>query len=106
MVVFKLEREGYKVIWAKDGGEALESIKKNKPDLVILDIMMPVMDGYDVLKKVKEDEQLQNIPVIMLTAKGQDREIVRGFDLGSEDYIVKPFRPAELIARIRKVLNE
>ena len=106
LVIFKLEREGYTVIWAKDGGEALESIASNKPDLVLLDIMMPIMDGYEVLKKVKEQENLKSIPVIMLTAKGQEKDIVRGFNLGSEDYIVKPFRPAELAARIKKVLNE
>ena len=106
LVVFKLEREGYEVVWADDGEKALESIKNHIPDLIILDIMMPVMDGYEVLRRVKEDEGLKAIPVIMLTAKGQERDIVRGFELGSEDYIIKPFRPAELVARIRKVLNE
>lgn len=104
--IFKLEREGYEVIWEKDGGAAFESIKANHPDLVLLDIMMPVMDGYQVLKKMKEDENLMNIPVIMLSAKGQERDIIKGFDLGSEDYIVKPFRPAELVARIKKILEE
>lgn len=104
--IFKLEKEGYEVIWEKDGGAALESIKANHPDLVLLDIMMPVMDGYQVLKKMKEDENLKNIPVIMLSAKGQERDIIKGFDLGSEDYIVKPFRPAELVARIKKILEE
>ena len=106
LVIFKLEREGYKVIWAKDGGEALESIKKSKPDLVLLDVMMPVMDGFEVLKKVKEDERLWKIPVIMLTAKGQIKDVEKGFDLGSDDYIIKPFRPAELVARIRRKLEE
>lgn len=104
--IFKLEKEGYEVIWEKDGGAAFESIKANNPDLVLLDIMMPVMDGYQVLKKMKEDENLKNIPVIMLSAKGQERDIIKGFDLGSEDYIVKPFRPAELVARIKKILEE
>jgi len=106
LIKFKLEREGYEVIWEKDGGAALESIKENTPDLVLLDIMMPVMDGYQVLKKIKEDENLKNIPVIMLTAKGQERDIVKGIEMGSEDYIVKPFRPAELVARIKKVLGD
>ncbi len=105
LVVFKLEREGYEVIWAKDGGEALESIKKNRPDLVLLDVMMPVMDGFDVLKKIKEDERLWKIPVIMLTAKGQIKDVEKGFDLGSDDYIVKPFRPDELVARIKSKLK-
>ena len=106
LVVFKLEREGYEVTWAKDGGEALESIKKNRPDLVLLDVMMPVMNGFDVLKKIKEDEHYWKIPVIMLTAKGQIRDVEKGFDLGSDDYIVKPFRPAELVARVRRKLEE
>ncbi len=106
LITFKLEREGYEVIWADDGEKALNSIKSSKPDLIILDIMMPVMDGYEVLEKVKEEEQLKAIPVIMLTAKGQEQDILKGFNSGIEDYIVKPFRPAELVARIRNVLKE
>jgi DNA-binding response OmpR family regulator len=106
LTIFKLELEGYEVIWEKDGGAAYESIKANNPDLVILDIMMPVMDGYQVLKKMKEDENLKNIPVVMLTVRGQEQDIIRGFDLGSADYIVKPFRPAVLAARIKKILRE
>lgn len=102
---FKLEKEGYEVIWEKDGGAAFESIKSNLPDLVLLDIMMPVMNGYQVLKKMKEDDDIKNIPVIMLTAKGQERDVVTGIEMGAEDYIVKPFRPAELTARIKKILG-
>lgn len=102
---FKLEKEGFEVIWEKDGGAAFESIKSNLPDLVLLDIMMPVMDGYQVLKKMKEDDDIKNIPVIMLTAKGQERDVVTGIEMGAEDYIVKPFRPAELTARIKKILG-
>lgn len=102
---FKLEKEGFEVIWEKDGGAALESIKNNHPDLVLLDIMMPVMNGYQVLKKMKEDDDIKNIPVIMLTAKGQERDVVKGIEMGAEDYIVKPFRPAELTARIKKILG-
>ena len=102
---FKLEKEGFEVIWEKDGGAAFESIKSNLPDLVLLDIMMPVMNGYQVLKKMKEDDDIKNIPVIMLTAKGQERDVVTGIEMGAEDYIVKPFRPAELTARIKKILG-
>jgi len=105
LVMFKLEREGFEVIWAKDGGEAVSCVREQQPDLVLLDIMMPVMDGYDVLKTLKGDEKLKDIPVIMLTAKGQEQDVLKGFDLGTEDYIVKPFRPAELAARIKKVLK-
>ena len=103
---FILEREGYEVHTAKDGGEALKSIKSIVPDLILLDVMMPVMDGYDVLKKTKEDEKLKHIPVIMLTAKGQEWDIVKGFELGTDDYIVKPFSPAELLVRIKKRLKD
>ncbi len=106
LVIFKLEREGYEVLWAPDGEKALEYVRNSLPDLVILDIMMPVMDGYEVLKNIKEDESLKSIPVIMLTAKGQEPDIVKGFNLGTDDYIVKPFRPAELSARIRNALKE
>lgn len=102
---FKLEKEGFEVIWEKDGGAAFESIKSNLPDLVLLDIMMPVMNGYQVLKKMKEDDEIKNIPVIMLTAKGQERDVVTGIEMGADDYIVKPFRPAELTARIKKILG-
>ena len=105
LISFKLERNGYETIWAKDGGEALEKIRSVLPDLILLDIMMPVMDGYEVLKKIKEDERTSSIPVIILTARGQEQDIVRGFDLGIEDYILKPFRPSELVARIKKTLK-
>ena len=103
---FKLEKEGFEVIWNKDGASALESIKANNPDLVLLDVMMPVMDGYQVLKKIREDENTKNIPVIMFTAKGQERDIVKGIKMGSTDYMVKPFRPAELAARIKEILGD
>ena len=106
LIVFKLEREGFDVTWAKDGGEALELFNKDIPDLLLLDIMMPVMDGFDVLKHIKENESYSNIPVIMLTAKGQTSDVEKGFELGSDDYIIKPFRPAELVARIKSKLKE
>ena len=105
LIQFKLQKEGFEITWKDNGADALESVKEIKPDLVLLDVMMPVMDGYQVLKKIKEDENLKQIPVIMLTAKGQERDVVKGFDLGSEDYIVKPFRPAELVSRIKKILK-
>ncbi|MFC1651214.1 response regulator transcription factor [Candidatus Latescibacterota bacterium] len=106
LITFKLEREGYELFWEADGGSALEKVREIIPDLVLLDIMMPVMDGYEVLKHIKEDDNLKDIPVIMLTAKSQEQDIIKGFDLGSEDYIVKPFKPAELAARIKKILKD
>lgn len=105
LVTFKLEREGYDPIWAQDGEEALNLIREHRPDMAILDVMMPVMDGFEVLRMLKEDTACCSIPVIMLTSRGQERDVLKGFDLGSEDYIVKPFRPAELMARIHKVLD-
>ncbi|MFC1537957.1 response regulator transcription factor [Candidatus Latescibacterota bacterium] len=106
LITFKLEREGYEIHWAADGGSALEKVREVIPDLVLLDIMMPVMDGYEVLKHIKEEDSLKDIPVIMLTAKSQEQDIIKGFNLGSEDYIVKPFKPAELAARIKKILKD
>jgi DNA-binding response OmpR family regulator len=104
MLGFLLEQEGYTVHLAMDGGQAVDTISEVKPDLVLLDVMMPVMDGYDVLRKLKASDELKDIPVVMLTAKGQEYDVVKGFELGSDDYIVKPFSPAELIARIKRRL--
>ena len=106
LIMFKLEREGYKVDWAQNGGEALSKIKSSPPDLILLDVMMPVMDGYEVLKQIKEDGALKTIPIIMLSAKGQTADIEKGSSLGADDYIIKPFRPAELVERIKGILKE
>lgn len=105
LIQFKLEREGFDVTWAKDGGEALSAVMEVIPDLVLLDVMMPVMDGFDVLKKIRENSSTAGIPVIMLTAKGQTEDVEKGFDLGTDDYIIKPFRPAELVARVKSKLK-
>jgi DNA-binding response OmpR family regulator len=102
---FKLEHDGYEVIWAPDGGAAFDSVKTHHPDIVLLDVMMPVMDGYQVLKKLKEDEELKNIPVIMLTAKGQERDVAIGKNLGAVDYIIKPFRPGDLVERVKNIIG-
>ncbi len=106
LIEFKLKKEGYKVIWKENGEEALEAIKADKPDLILLDVMMPVMDGYEVLRRVKEDENLKSIPVVMLTARAQEKDVVKGIDLGAEDYITKPFHPAELLARVKRILGK
>ncbi len=92
-----LEKDGYEVVEAADGMEALEVCKRAKPDLVILDIMMPGIDGYRVLRNVRENS---NIPVIMLSAKNSDSDKILGLDLGADDYIVKPFVPLEAVARV------
>ena len=106
LIEFKLKKEGYEVTWKENGEEALKAIKANKPDLILLDIMMPVMDGYEVLRRLKEDENLKSIPVIMLTARAQERDVVKGIDMGAEDYITKPFHPAELLARVKRILGK
>ena len=105
LVEFKLKKEGYQVVSKGNGEEALAAIKAEKPDLILLDVMMPVMDGYEVLRRVKEDENLKNIPVVMLTAKAQEKDVVKGIDLGADDYITKPFHPAELLARVKRILG-
>ena len=104
LIEFKLRKEGYQVTWKENGEEALEAIKAEKPDLVLLDVMMPVMDGYEVLRQIKEDENLKSIPVIMLTARAQERDVVKGIDLGAQDYITKPFHPAELLVQVKRIL--
>ena len=106
LIEFKLKKEGYDVTWRENGEEALKAIKADKPDLILLDIMMPVMDGYEVLRRLKEDENLTDIPVIMLTARAQEKDVVKGIDLGAEDYITKPFHPAELLARVKRILGK
>ena len=105
-VEFKLKKEGYQVTCKENGEEALKAIREEKPDLILLDVMMPVMDGYEVLRQVKEDENLKNIPVVMLTARAQERDVVKGIGSGAEDYITKPFHPAELLARVKRILGK
>jgi DNA-binding response OmpR family regulator len=105
LLEFKLQREGYEVTVTSDGGAALDAITVNPPDMVILDIMMPVMTGTEVLAAIQADDTLKDIPVILLTARGQERDVVIGFDAGAVDYIVKPFAPSELLARIKRHLD-
>ncbi len=106
LIEFKLKKEGYSVTWKENGEEALKAIKEDKPDIILLDIMMPVMGGYEVLRRLKEDENLKSIPVIMLTARAQEKDVVKGIDMGAEDYITKPFHPAELLARVKRILDK
>ena len=97
-----LSQEGYKVVTAKDGKEALSVAKRSKPDLIILDIMMPEMDGYEFMRLHRVEN---NTPIILLTARVDDDERVVGLELGADDYVTKPFRPRELMARVRAVLR-
>lgn len=102
---YNLKKAGFKVLQAKDGPEAIELTNKKKPSLVLLDIMLPDMDGTEVLKRLKSDPLAKRIPVIMLTAKGEEVDRVVGFELGAEDYITKPFSPRELVLRVKAVLK-
>lgn len=94
--------QGYEVLTAADGREALEVYRENCPDLILLDIMMPNMDGYQFIGQLRKES---DVPVIMITAKQQEAEIIKGFDLGADDYITKPFRLRELLVRMRAVLR-
>lgn len=100
-----LECEGYEVIEAVDGVDGLEKVHKKSPDLVILDYKMPKMDGHEVCQILKKDILLRHMPIIMLTGKGETQDKVKGINAGADDYIVKPFEPMELVARIKMILR-
>ena len=101
-IQLNLEQDGFEVVTAYNGKEALEQVRTQLPDLILLDIMMPDINGFEVLKKIRE---VNNVPVIMLTAKGEEDDRIQGLELGADDYITKPFSPRELVSRIRAVLR-
>ncbi|MSP10593.1 MAG: phosphate regulon transcriptional regulatory protein PhoB [Pelagibacteraceae bacterium] len=102
---YNLEKENYKVSVSDDGEEALKLIKEKNPDLVLMDWMMPNLSGVEILRNLKKDNLCKDIPIIMLTAKGEEEDKLRAFDIGADDYITKPFNQKELIARIKTVLR-
>jgi len=105
LVVHHLKREGYQVSAASSGEEALRQVQAAPPDLVILDLMMPAMDGLEVCRRLRQDPATVSLPIVMLTAKGDEVDRVLGLEIGADDYIVKPFSPKELLARVRAVLR-
>lgn len=105
LIAYNLNKEGFKTIAALSGEDALKKARAEKLDLVLLDLMLPGMDGLDVCRALKKGEKTQTIPVVMLTAKGEESDIVSGLELGADDYIVKPFSPKILVARIKTVLR-
>jgi len=105
LVELNLRREGYMVLTSETGEQALTLTRTKTPDLVVLDLMLPGMDGLEVCKRLKSDPGLQHIPVVMLTAKGEESDIVTGLELGADDYIAKPFSGKVLVARIRRLLR-
>lgn len=102
---FNLENTGYNVISANNGISALEKVKSERPKLVLLDVMLPKLDGLDVCKEIKKDNNLKNTSIIMLTAKGEELDKILGLELGADDYITKPFSIRELLARVKAVLR-
>jgi two-component system alkaline phosphatase synthesis response regulator PhoP len=98
--------EGYEVVTALDGEEALRKVKEAKPDLIVLDIMMPKMDGYETCRALKSDDSTRDIPVILLSAKGRNVDMQQGYDVGADDYITKPFSPRKLVDRINAMLGQ
>lgn len=100
-----LERAGFQVLTAYDGETALHAIRRERPDLVVLDLMLPNRDGWEITRLVRSDESLAGLPIIMLTARIEDTDKIVGLELGADDYIAKPFNPHEVVARVRAVLR-
>jgi len=105
LVRYNLERDGFEVGEAVDGEEAILMIAERRPDLVLLDWMLPRLSGIEVCRRIRRSAKTQNLPIIMLTARGEESDRVRGLDCGADDYIVKPFSPSELVTRVRAVLR-
>ncbi len=105
LVVYNLEKAGYKTLRAYDGALALRKAQEEVPDLVVLDLMLPGLDGLEVCKRLKSAEKTARIPVLMLTAKGEESDKVVGLELGADDYVTKPFSPKELVARVKALLR-
>ena len=102
----KLESSGYETTALSDGRECWAFLNDEEPpDLVLLDVMVPGLDGFRLLGRIRNDDRLADVPVIVLTARGREEDIVKGFDLGADDYVTKPFSPAALVARVRRLLS-
>jgi len=105
LVEVNLRKAGYDVVCAYDGVEALEKVQSEKPDMLVLDVMMPRMNGFDVLKKLQANPDTERIPVIMLTAKAQDADIFAGWQSGVSSYLTKPFNPRELLTFVQRIFE-
>jgi two-component system phosphate regulon response regulator PhoB len=102
---YNLEGEGYRVAVAKNGEDALLLTKEETPDLILLDWMLPLLSGIEVCRRLRRDSATRHVPILMLTAKGEEEDKIRGLDTGADDYVTKPFSPTELVARIRALLR-
>lgn len=105
LIAFTLRFAGFEVVLASNGVEALEMVESDKPDLIILDVRMPRMTGYETCRKLKEKPSTAQIPVVFLSAKGQDAEVRQGLESGAEEYILKPFVPDELVTQVREIMK-
>ncbi len=105
MLRYNLEREGFQVLATGDGEEAIGMVRDHNPDIIVLDWMLPGMTGVEVCKQLRWDQQTKNIPIIMLSARGEEGDRIRGLDSGADDYMVKPFSPSELVSRIKAVFR-
>lgn len=106
LLTVNLKKAGYEVVEAFDGEETLKKIMEEKPDLVVLDIMMPKMDGITILKRLKSFPETKHLPVVMLTAKAEDRDIFKGWQEGADAYLTKPFEPAEVVIMVKGILRD
>lgn len=105
ILVYQLSREGFRVSTAVTGRSAVDTAIEETPDLVVLDLMLPELDGYEVLEQLRRHEETSDVPVILLTARTEEEERLRGFDTGADDYVTKPFSPRELVARVKALLR-
>jgi two-component system phosphate regulon response regulator PhoB len=105
VIHYNLSREGFEVVGVRDGDEGIEAVRTTNPELVVLDLMLPGTDGLEICRKLKTDPVYRSVPIVMVTAKGEESDIVLGLGLGADDYVTKPFSPKELIARIKAVLR-
>jgi DNA-binding response OmpR family regulator len=101
---YLMKREGYTVSVARNGAEALDTLRRERPTLVLLDVMMPTKTGFEVCQEVRADDELKNTLILMLTAKGRDTDVAKGLALGADDYITKPFSTKELVQKVRDLL--
>jgi len=105
LVRYNLAQAGYRVVSAMDGRQAVDMARRERPDLVVLDLMLPTLPGAEVARILKQDEKTRTIPILMLTARGEEVDRVVGFELGADDYVVKPFSPRELVLRVQAILR-
>jgi DNA-binding response OmpR family regulator len=106
LITFTLTFGGYQVVAAANGEEALEKARTEIPDLIMMDVRMPKMTGYEACQEMKKDERIKHIPVVFLSAKGQESEVATGLDVGAVEYILKPFSPDQLTARVKELLQK